>query len=61
MKIIKICMFIIAVSILVLIKINQLHIVSRTEQGRQREPSVKTLSTDFWRFAGGGKLRLIVY
>ena len=24
-------------------KINQLHAVSRTQQGRQREPSVKTL------------------
>ena len=32
---------------------NQLHAVSRTQQGSQREPSVKTLhsplSADFWR------------
>ena len=32
---------------------NQLHAVSRTQQGRQREPSVKTLcfpfSAEFWR------------
>ena len=32
---------------------NQLHAVSRTQQGRQREPSVKTLrsqlSVQFWR------------
>ena len=35
------------------IKINQLHAVSRTQQGRQREPSVKTLRSplfaEFWR------------
>ena len=35
------------------IKSNQLHAVSRTKQGRQREPSVKTLrsplSAEFWR------------
>ena len=35
------------------IKINQLHTISRTQQGRQREPSVKTLrsplSAEFWR------------
>ena len=35
------------------IKSNQLHAVSRTQQGRQREPSVKTLrsplSAEFWR------------
>ena len=34
-------------------KINQLHAVSRTQQGRQREPCVKILrsplSADFWR------------
>ena len=32
---------------------NQIHAVSRTQQGRQREPSVKTLrsllSAEFWR------------
>ena len=32
---------------------NQLHAVSRTQQGRQREPSVRTLRSplpaDFWR------------
>ena len=26
---------------------NQLHAVSRTQHGRQREPSVKTLSAEF--------------
>ena len=35
------------------LKLNQLHAVSRIQQGRQREPSVKTLrfplSTEFWR------------
>ena len=35
-------------------KLNQLHAVSRTQLGRQREPSVKTirspLSTEFWRY-----------
>ena len=34
-------------------KLNQLHAVPRTQQGRQREPSVKTLrsplSAEFWR------------
>ena len=34
-------------------KLNQLHAVSRTQQGRQREPSVKTLRSplpaEFWR------------
>ena len=34
-------------------KKNQLHAVSRTQQGKQREPSVKTLrsplSAEFWR------------
>ena len=34
-------------------KSNQIHAVSRTQQGRQREPSVKTLrsplSAEFWR------------
>ena len=34
-------------------KNNQLHAVSRTKQGRQREPSVKTLRSqlpaEFWR------------
>ena len=34
-------------------KSNQLHAVSRTQQGRQREPIVKTLrsplSAEFWR------------
>ena len=36
-----------------LLKKNQLHTVSRTQQGRQGEPSVKTLrsplSAEFWR------------
>ena len=36
-----------------LLKINQLHAASRTLQGRQREPIVKTLrsplSAEFWR------------
>ena len=35
------------------IKVNQLRTVSRTQQGRQSEPSVKTLrsllSAEFWR------------
>ena len=35
------------------LKLNQLHAVSRTQQGRQREPSVKSLryplSAEFWR------------
>ena len=34
-------------------KLNQLHAVSRTQQGRQREPSIKTLrsplSAEYWR------------
>ena len=34
-------------------KLNQLHAVSRTQQGKQREPSVKILrsplSAEFWR------------
>ena len=34
-------------------KLNQLHAVSRTQQGRQRELSIKTLSSplsaEFWR------------
>ena len=47
-------------------EINQLHAVSRTQQGRQRESSVKThhfpLSTEFWRhcvFSGGTKRRAL--
>ena len=36
------------------IQINQLHAVSRTQQGRQREPNVKThrspLFAEFWRY-----------
>ena len=45
-------------------KTNQLHAVSRTQQGRQREPSVKTLrsplSANFWRhcvLSGGTQRR----
>ena len=36
------------------IKLNQIHAVSRTQQRRQKEPSVKTLrsplSVEFWRY-----------
>ena len=45
---------------------NQLHAVSRTQQGRQREPSVKplrsTLSAEFWRhwmLSGGTQRRAL--
>ena len=35
------------------VKINQLHAVSRTQQGRQREPSVKTHRPRFPPGSGG--------
>ena len=44
----------------------QLHAVSRTQQGRQREPSVKThrslLSAEFWRhYVLGGRFQRHAY
>ena len=46
-------MFLKMITLYNIFKKNQLHVVSRTQQGRQREPSVKTLrshlTAEFWR------------
>ena len=57
------CIFCILIHYHLLLPINQLHVVSRTQQVRQKEPSVKTLhsplSAKIWRHyvVSGGTLR----
>ena len=58
--------FVVSISLKYLSFINQLHAVSRSRQGRQKEPSVKTLrfpiSAEFWGYcvlSGGTQLRAL--